>query len=397
MSDHSYHPWLLDPGVTFLNHGSFGACPAPVLALQQALQGQLEREPVSFMLEALSQHRREAKEALAQLVGGVPRDFAFVPNATYGVNAVLRSFSWQPGDHILATNHGYNACHNAVRFLCERYGVKLNIAEIPFPLTSSDQALEAIVSQVTPETRLALIDHVTSATALVLPIHRIVTALKARGIETLVDGAHAPGMLALDLPRIGASYYTGNAHKWLCAPKGCAFLWVHPADQMQVRPLAISHGANEVVRERSRYQMEFDWTGTDDFSPYLCLPHAISFMESQKEGGWPAVRQANRALVLEGRQLLCEALEIPTPAPDDMIGSMVSLPLPPKEAEGALSAFGVLPLQQALYEQFAIQVPVSYWPAPPHRIIRISAQLYNSSEQYAYLARSLKTLLLQGF
>ena len=212
--------WPLERGVIFLNHGSFGACPAEVLRQQAALRDEMEAEPVRFLSRELDDRLADARQALAAFVGADADDLAFVANATGGVNAVLRSLRFSPGEELLTTDHAYNACRNAFDFAAGRAGARVVVATIPFPLASPEEVVEAVLARVTPRTRLALLDHVTSPTGLVLPLERLVAALSGRGVEVLVDGAHAPGMVPLDLGALGAAYYSGNCHKWLCAPKG---------------------------------------------------------------------------------------------------------------------------------------------------------------------------------
>jgi isopenicillin-N epimerase len=379
--------WLIDPAITFLNHGSFGACPIPVLETQQQLRNQLESQPLQFFNHAFEPLLDAARQQLAAFVGVEPQGLAFVPNATTGVNAVLRSLAFQPGDQLLTTNHEYNACRNALNYVAERAGIQVRVAEIPFPIESSDQVIKAVLEQVTPQTRLALLDHVTSQTGLILPIAELVQKLGALGIETLVDGAHAPGMVPLDLSSLGATYYTGNCHKWLCAPKGAAFLYVRADRRDQIRPLTISHGANATRSDRSRFWLEFDWMGTDDPTAYLSVPKAIEFMGSLLPGGWPELMTRNHQLAISGRQILCERLGILPPCSNDLIGSLAVLPLPSTLA---------LKLQQTLWNQYFIEVPVFDWNQPPSQYIRISAQIYNYLEQYSYLAGTLETLLSSG-
>jgi isopenicillin-N epimerase len=386
------HPaWSLDPDVTFLNHGSFGACPVAVLEAQQRLRARLERQPVRFFGRELERLLDDARGALAAFVGAAAEDLAFVPNATTGVNSVLRSLRLRPGDEILVTNHTYNACRTAADYAAGRAGATVAVAHVPFPIHSSDAAVDAILTHVTSRTRLAVVDHVTSPTGLVLPIARLVAELAARGVDALVDGAHAPGMVAIDLERIGAAYYTANCHKWLCAPKGAGFLHVRRDRQVDIRPLAISHGANSPRTDRSRFLLEFDWTGTHDPTPYLCVPEAIRHVGSLLPGGWPAVMARNRALALEARAILGRTLGNAAPAPDDMIGSLVSMPLP--DGPSAVSPLATDPLQEALLDRFAIEVPVFPWPAPPARFIRLSCQLYNARVDYERLATALTALL----
>lgn len=380
--------FALDPAVTFLNHGSYGACPLAVLDAQQRLRERLEREPVAFFARDLEGLLDAARAALAEFVGGDPGDLAFLPNATTAVNAVVRSLRFDPGDEILTTNHAYNACRNALVFAAERAGARVVAADVPFPLDDAERVLAAVLAAATPRTRLALIDHVASPTALVFPIERIVADLAARGIDTMVDGAHAPGMLALGVPAIGAAYYTGNCHKWLCAPKGAAFLWVRRDRQRLVRPVVISHGANSTRRDRSRFRLEFDWTGTDDPTPFLCVPEAIRALAALLPGGFPALMERNRALALAARRTLCEALGVAAPCPDAMIGAMAAVPLPDGDAPGPTHEISAL--QEALFARHRIEVPIVPWPAPPRRLVRVSAQIYNAADDYERLAAALR-------
>jgi isopenicillin-N epimerase len=380
--------WSLDRGVIFLNHGSFGACPAEVLQHQSALRAEMEAEPVRFLSRELDDRLDAARGALAAFVGADPADLAFVVNATSGVNAVLRSLAFAAGDELLTTDHAYNACRNALDFVAGRSGARVVVATIPFPLTRADDAVDAVMARVTPRTRLALLDHVTSPTALVLPIERLIAELAGRGVEVLVDGAHAPGMVPLDLQRLGATYYSGNCHKWLCAPKGSAFLWVARDRQGDTRPLTISHGANAKKSGRARFRVEFDWTGTSDPTAWLTVPKAIQYIGSLLPGGWPAVMARNRALALEGRDVLCAAAGSAPPCPDEMIGSLASVILP----DGPTTEIGWRqpdPLQRRLFEGWGVEVPIMSWPAAPHRLLRVSAQLYNRREHYARLAEGL--------
>jgi isopenicillin-N epimerase len=381
--------WLLDPTVAFLNHGSFGACPRAVLDAQDRWRSRMESELVRFMVRELEPALDAARAAVGRFVGADPDDLAFVPNATTGVNTVVRSLDLSPGDELLTTDHVYNACGNALHAVSEKAGARVVVAAVPFPLKSSDEVVDAVLSNVTPRTRLALLDHVTSPTGLVFPVERIVAELSRRGVDSLVDGAHAPGMLPLDLRKLGAAYYTGNFHKWTCAPKGAAMLWVRRDLQPRVRPLVTSHGANSPRKDRTRFRLEFDWGGTDDPTPYLCVPEAIRFLESLLPGGWPTLMAHNRRTALAARTRLAARLGVAPPCPDDMIGSLAALPLPDApDADAPPSAY-LTALQTALVERHRIQVPIVVWPGAPRRLVRISAQIYNDPAEYDRLGDAL--------
>lgn len=383
------HHWTLDPDVSFLNHGSFGACPKVVLDKQAELRELLEREPVDFFTRRYQELSDEARAVVAEFVGAEPRDLAFVTNATTGVNTVLRSLRFAPGDELLVTTHEYKACKNAIDYVAEREGAKVVVVDVPFPIASADEVVDAVVRGLTPRTKLVLVDHVTSPTGLIQPVERIARELASRGVDLLIDGAHAPGMVPLDLASLGATYYTGNCHKWLCAPKGAALLWVRRDRQALIRPLTISHGATFVGAGWSRFEVEMNWTGTQDPTPWLCVPAAIAFLRGLLPGGFAELRARNRALVLEGRALLCKGLGVEPPAPDDMIGSLVALPLPDARAVPSLSPLSNHPLCDVLFARHRIEVPTMWFPRPPRQLVRISAQIYNDLDEYRALAEAL--------
>lgn len=385
--------WSIDPDVVFLNHGSFGACPLRILERQQELRAEMEREPVEFLYRRFEPRIDEARDALGRFVGADSHDIAFVPNATTGVNTVLRSLSFGPGDELLTTDHEYNACRNVLNFVAERSGARVVVASVPFPMSSETEVLDTVLSAVTGSTRLVLIDHVTSATGVIFPMAPLVRALGARGIDTLIDGAHAPGMLPLRLDELGAAYYTGNCHKWMCTPKGSAFLHVRRDRQHLLRPLALSHGANSPRTDRSRFRLEFDFCGTDDPTPFLCVPEAIAFFERIVPGGWDEVRALNRNLALRGRAILQEALAIPPPAPEEMLGSLAAVPLPPRGDGVELPPMSLDPIAKHLFEAHRIETLVSVWPRSPERVLRVSAQLYNDEAHFRTLGRALTEAL----
>jgi isopenicillin-N epimerase len=380
--------WSLERGLVFLNHGSFGACPTEVLRHQADLRAEMEAEPVRFLSRELDDRLDAARAALASFVGADPADLAFVTNATSGVNAVLRSRDFAAGDELLTTDHAYNACRNTLDFVAERSGARVVVATVPLPVRSPDDVVEAVLARTTPRTRLALIDHITSPTGLILPVERLTAELAARGVDVLIDGAHAPGMVPLNLATLGATYYSGNCHKWLCAPKGSAFLWTRRQEQPAVRPLTISHGATAVRPGRSRFRLEFDWTGTSDPTAWLTVPKAIEYLGGLVDGGWPALMARNRALALDARRLLCAAASTAPPCPDEMVGSLAAVRLPDGTTDVGWRRPD--PLQARLYEGWNIEVPVMSWPAAPRRLVRISAQLYNRRAHYERLAEALR-------
>lgn len=382
--------WLLDPSIIYLNHGAFGACPKRVLEFQSEWRNRLERQPSQFLVRELEKELDSARETLARFIGADTKDLVFISNTTHGINTVLRSLDFQPGDELLVTDQEYNASRNALNFAAEKSGARVVVAKIPFPFQSVEEIIAPVLKSVTSRTRLAMLDHVTSSTGFLLPIERLVAELNAHGVDTLVDGAHAPGMVPLNLNQLGAAYYTGNCHKWLCAPKGAAFLCVRRDKQNSIHPLAISHGANSPRTDRSRFLLEFGWMGTGDPSAWLSVPESLRFMESALPGGWPEVMARNRELTLAARKILCAALEISEPCPEEFIGSLASVPIP----NNAKDAFPKLPfneyrLQDDLREKYKIEVPIHPCPIPSHRVLRISAQLYNSLPQYELLARAL--------
>ena len=390
--------WRFDPAITFLNHGSYGACPAPILEIQRAWRDRLEAEPVRFLTDDLPGLLDDARTAVGRFLGADPEGLAFVANATTGVNTVLQSLGFEPGDELLTNDHEYNATINAMRAVAERAGATVVVAKIPFPIASPADARDAILGAVTARTRLVVVSHVTSPTGLIFPVEELVAELDRRGIDTLVDGAHAPGMLPVDIGALGAAYWTGNGHKWLCGPKGTAVLWVREDRRELIHPLVVSHGANARLAGRTRFRHEFDWVGTSDPTGFLALPAAMDWMARQEfpgGRGWPAIMAADHALAIEGRDLLAAALEIEAPAPDAMLGSMAALPVSIPGVEDGADADAV---RHSLVVEDGIQVPIFGWPAPaarahdepPRILIRISAQRYNERVDYERLADALR-------
>jgi len=381
--------WLLDPEVLHLNHGSFGATPAGVLEAQQAIRTRIEANPTRFFLEGEYQERLDdTRRAVAEFVGADPAGLVFVTNATAGVNSVLRSLepSLSPGDEILVTDHEYNACANAAAVSASRVGAVVTTAAVPFPLDDRSEIVDAVLSAVTDRTRILLIDAVTSATGLVMPVDELVARLEP-DVRVLVDAAHAPGMIDFDVTELGASYVTANCHKWMCSAKGAAFLWVRPDRRDGVHHAVVSHGYNGGwPSEGGHLHAQFDWTGTHDPTAWLTVADALATVEAMHPYGWPGVKAAIRELCLTARDVLMEALGIAPPAPADMIGAIASVPLPPAGNSGS-AIFD--PLMAALRDRHGIEVPVFTWPAPPERVLRVSAHLYNRPDDYDLLAEAL--------
>jgi isopenicillin-N epimerase len=382
--------WLLDPQVVQLNHGSFGATPSPVLEEQDRWRRLMEANPTGFVLEVLEPALDQARARLCALIGADPADLVFITNATMGVNAVVRSLPFEPGDELLTINHVYNACRNALEYAATRSGANVVIADVPFPIQSPDVVIDALLAAVTERTRFVLIDHVTSPTGVVLPIEDIVTPLETRGVTVMVDGAHGPGMVPLDLNRLGASYYAGNCHKWMCSPKGSAFLWARSGRGDSLVPPVISHGWNDPRTDRPRFHLLFDYMGADDPTPHLAVPAAIDFLSSLYPGGLAGTMEHNRSLALAARNLLCEFLGTEHPAPDSMIGSLAAVPIPDSKEE---MSDQVDPLGRRLLHDHRIQVPVFPWPRWPQRLLRISAAPYNDLDQYRALIEALEVEL----
>jgi isopenicillin-N epimerase len=336
-----------------------------------------------------------ARASLAAVVDARPEDLVFVPNATTGVATALASIDLAPGDEVLAPHQEYPACLNNAHRIAERVGARVVSPRLPFPVADPDQIAEAVLGAVTPRTRVALLSHVTSPTGLILPVEQIVPALRERGIATLVDGAHGPGFHPLSIQALDPDFYTANCHKWLCSPKGSAFLYVRSGLQKSVRPVVLSNFARTGHPTRAFFQTEFDYVGTDDITPYLAIHDAIEFMGCLVPGGLAGLMEHNRRLALDARRVLTRSLRIEPPAPESMLGALVALLLPMHDP--ALDARVVArptiyadAMQDALYDRHAIQVPVWRFGPEKRRILRISAQAYNTLEQYEHLAGAVE-------
>ncbi len=378
--------WLLDPDVTHLNHGSFGATPLRVLEDQDQWRRRLEGNPVRFFDEEYQPALDDARDRLIDFVGGDAATTVFVTNATSAINAVLGSVQLGPGDEVVVTNHEYNACRNAAEAFAVRAGAKVVEVPIPFPPASPKMVVERIMMAVNHHTRLVIVDHVTSPTALVFPVEAVVAALEP-DVPVLVDGAHAPGMIDLDVGVVGASFYVANLHKWVCAPKGAAFLSVAERHSASIEPTVISHGWNTQGPDQTRMHALFDWTGTFDPSARLAVPAAIDTMGTAHPDGWEGVRSANHTLAVEGRRIVVDALGLDPGPGEEWLGSMAALVIPGEPEEGVI----VDELTSRLRHHHAIEAPVFSWGG--RRILRLSAQRYNRLDDFRRLVDALATEL----
>jgi isopenicillin-N epimerase len=376
--------FLLDPEIHFLNHGSFGACPIPVFESYQAWQRRLEHQPVLFLGREYDSLLKESRAALGVYLNADCDDLVYIPNATYGVNIVARSLTLRPGDEVLTTDHEYGACDFTWQFLCAKGGAEYIRQSIALPVVSEAEMVEQFWAGVTARTKVIYLSHITSPTALRLPVEQICQRARAQGILTIVDGAHAPGQIALDLEAIGADFYTGNCHKWMLAPKGAAFLHARREVQGLVEPLVVSwgYGNDPQLGAGSRYIDLFQWTGTRDPAASLAVPDAIRFMH---EHDWEAVRGECHALLRNAISEICELTGLAPlyPLDSDLYSQMAIAPLP---AETDLVV-----LKSRLYDEFRVEVPLIEW--QDRKFVRVSVQAYNTQADIDALLAGLQALL----
>ncbi|MFL2941476.1 MAG: aminotransferase class V-fold PLP-dependent enzyme, partial [Candidatus Poseidoniales archaeon] len=356
---------------------------------QFQLRKELESDPIQFLDVKAKELWAESIQILSEFINADKEGLTFVPNATSGVNTVLRSLDLKPNDEILIPDHSYQACWNAVDFTTKKAGAKTVVVPIEFPIESPEEVTKAILSNVTKRTKLALIDTVTSPTGIRLPFEQIISELQSRGVDVLLDAAHGPGIVNLDLKNLKPAYATGNAHKWLCTPKGAAFLYIREDKRAEIHPLSISHGASVDGSINEKIRLEFDWTGTQDITPWLCIPKSIQYIGGLVEGGWPDIIEHNRTLAVKARDILFDVLQTPKLCPDSMIVGLSAVALP-GEGVATKSVLEPDPLHTLLYEKYKIQVPVFGWPHHNRRYLRTASYLYNSIEEYKYLAEVLK-------
>jgi isopenicillin-N epimerase len=368
--------WSLDPAVTFLNHGSYGATPRYVQAVQTEWRTQMEAEPVRFMQDELPASYDAARNTLAKFVGAARENLVFVESATAGANAVLQSIDWQPGDKVVIANHGYPALKNTLRYLAGRYQLQVIEANVPWPIKDAGEVVHAYLAAIAGGARLLVVDHIFSPLAIETPLVEIAAACRAHGVKLLVDGAHSPVLLPLDIDSLfasGVDWYVGNCHKWLCAPKGAAFLAAAPHAQAGLHPTVISNFYGE------GFQREFAWCGTGDFSAKLSVPAAIRFVAAL---GVARYREHLRLLARDAAMMIAAAWKVTLPAPLSMSHSMVTIPLPIDEAA---SAEGVARWRMTLLREHGIEAPIHPINGKLH--VRISAQVYNEMSDYEKLAR----------
>ena len=390
-SEMSKH-WRLNEKTVFLNHGSYGATPTIVLNEQKRWQLLLEKDPVKFFEDIAPKALIESRKAIANLVNCDYEDLALIENATSGVNIILRSLKFEEGDEIIVPNHAYQACRNTIDYVAEKSGAVVVTCDIPFPIQGNQIIIDNIMKCVTENTKLAMIDTVTSPTGLLMPFEELVGLLESKGVNVLLDAAHGIGMIPLDIENIGASYTTSNCHKWLCAPKGSAFLHVRKDLQSLIHPLTISHGMTTPLGDSTRFRHEFDWTGTRDVSAWCALPFVIDEFSKLVGMNWNEIMTHNRKLVIKGRNIICEKLSIIPPCPENMISSIATIKISSKQVS-IRDLYEIDPLHVKLLDDYNIQVPVWSWPDPQGRYIRISAQIYNNENEYKYLADILEKCL----
>lgn len=371
--------FLLDPKIVYLNHGSFGACPRPVFDAYQAWQRTLELEPVQFLGIHAAEYLRTAREALAGYLGCQPAEVVFFPNPTTAVNMVVRSLDLRPGDEILTTDHEYGAMDRTWRFICRHTGAKIVRQAIPLPADSPEQIAESLWSKVSARTRVVFLSHLTSQTALTLPVEAICRRAREAGILSIVDGAHAPGQIPIDLASLGADLYTGACHKWLCAPKGSAFLFARAEIQPALEPLVVSWGWEAEAPSDSTFVDHHEWQGTRDLAPFLSVPAAIEF---QRSHDWPAIQEACHDMAVEWRARLNRILGQDPICSQDAFHQMFTVRVPVSDP----SAF-----QSRLFDEHHIEIPVFLW--NDSSWMRVSVQAYNRPSDFEALLEALDDLL----
>jgi isopenicillin-N epimerase len=360
--------FLLDPDIIFFNHGSFGATPQPVFECYQHWQRELEHNPVKFIQRRAPALLEEARATLAAYLGTAAPNVVYVTNATFGMNVVIRSLNLKPGDEVLTTDHEYGAINNTWHFMAHKLGFRYINYPMPLPVTTAEEFVERLWQGVTPNTRVISISHITSPTALIFPVHEICRRAREAGILTVIDGAHAPGQIPLNLDELGADFYTGNLHKWLCAPKGAGFLYARPDQQHLLDPLVVSYGWRLDAEHHGVFAEIQQHQGTRDLSAFLAVPEAIRF---QAEHHWDEVRAACHALAADAQARIANHFGLQPYSPPDAQpawwSQMLAVPLPRMD----MSKFGA-----HLMNDLKMEIPIFSW--QNHPLARLSVQAYNT-------------------
>lgn len=373
--------FLLDDSITFLNHGSFGACPKPVFAEYQRFQLELETEPVHFIQKKLPVYLKEAKQPLADFLGCESDDFFFTPNPTFAINTIMRSLHLQAGDEILATNHEYGAMDRTWNFYCKKTGAKYIRQAITLPITTKELIIEEFWKGYTSKTKVVFLNHISSSTALIFPVKEICDKAQQLGLITIVDGAHVPGHIDLNLTELNPDYYTGTLHKWMLAPKGSSFLYVKKEFQNDLDPLVVSWGYESLFPSHSQFLDYHEYNGTNDHSAYLCTPKVIDFL---KENNRKVKYAECRKLVFDNYQRFCDLLQTQPlcPITEEFLGQMASIPVRTEKP---------MELKELLYTKYKIQVPVM--PLNGKVYLRYSMNMYNTQEDLDKLYAALENIL----
>lgn len=389
--------WFIKPEVTFLNHGSFGATPKPVLDFQTDLRRNMETELVDFYVRDLEEMIDSNRRAISNFLNADPDSLAFVPNATHGVNTVIKSFPFPKHGNAVMSEHIYNACGNALERRLESEDFEIRICPLPFPFSNLAEWIDNYVELCDEQTALVMLDHITSPSAVIQPIEQTIKAIKDKSPQAaiLVDAAHAPGSIPVSLGKLDVDFYTANLHKWMFTPKSSGILYVRSTEYRKViKPLVTSHGANSSRNDKSPFHLEFDWLGTLDVTPHLTIQFCIDWIEKEVDGGWKTLMARNHDLVFKAREYLCNQWEVELPTPKESLAAMATIPLPESLHHFPKSGPIQLPgLQEKLRSEFQIEVPVTQLRNGSVPWIRISAQAYNKFEDYTRLAQSILKLV----
>lgn len=373
--------FLLNPEITYLNHGSFGACPKPIFENYQYFQLELEKEPVQFITKKSVEYLKQSKKALAEYIGCAAEDFFFTPNPTIAINTIMRSLDLQPGDEILATNHEYGAMDKTWNFFCKETGANYIRQNISIPIVSKEQILEEFWSGYTSKTKVIFINQISSCTALIFPVQEICDKARELGLLIIVDGAHVPGHIGLNIMEMDPDFYTGTLHKWMLAPKGCSFLYVKKALQNTIDPLVVSWGYESEIPDANQFLENHEYQGTRDISAFLTAPAAIQFL---KDNNWDEKSAQCRQLILDNYQSFCDLLNTKPicPVTEEFLGQMCSIPIRTQK---------MTELKELLYHKYQIEIPIMK--IDEKIFLRISINVYNSQEDLDQLYKALQDII----